>query len=196
MAENIQKTQNAQLYFSHNSAQMAFFVRKNCKRLRCFLHKKSRKIWFISIFVLILHPEKEIDFQKRINHNYIKNTNCWNIQKLQKPRRDVGAFCFLLIQELLLPFIFPVFVSFSLVFTKKNAFWTKSTPLSHWNSLSLQMIFVVRYSNRSWNVGCTALHHREDNNFNLTIKWKWSKNFVLLVFCCSARFVRKPTIMK
>jgi len=21
-----------------------------------------------------LHPEKEIDFQKRINHNYIKNT--------------------------------------------------------------------------------------------------------------------------
>ena len=94
MAENIQKTQNAQLYFSHNSAQMVFLVRKNCKRLRCFLHKKSRKIWFISIFVLILHPEKEIDFQKRINHNYIKNTNCWNIQKLQEPRRDVGAFGF------------------------------------------------------------------------------------------------------
>lgn len=94
MAENIQKTQNAQLYFNHNSAQMVFLVRKNCKRLRCFLHKKSRKIWFISIFVLILHPEKEIDFQKRINHNYIKNTNCWNIQKLQEPRRDVGAFGF------------------------------------------------------------------------------------------------------
>ena len=99
MAENIQKTQNAQLYFGHNSAQMVFLVRKNCKRLRGFLHKKSIFIWFISIFILILHPEKEIDFQKRTNHNYIKNTNCWNIQKLQKPRRDVGAFGFLLIQK-------------------------------------------------------------------------------------------------
>ena len=142
MAENIQKTQNAQLYFSHNSAQMVFLVRKNCKRLRCFLHKKSRKIWFISIFVLILHPEKEIDFQKRINHNYIKNTNCWNIQKLQRPRRDVGAFCFLLIKRLFLPFVFPVFVSFSLVFTKKNAFWTKSTPLFPRNSLSLHAVLL------------------------------------------------------
>lgn len=99
MAENIQKTQNAQLYFSHNSSQMVFLVHKNCKRLRGFLHKKSIFIWFISIFVLILHPEKEIDFQKRTNHNYIKNTNCWNIQKLQRPRRDVGAFGFLLIQK-------------------------------------------------------------------------------------------------
>lgn len=63
MAENIQKTQNAQLYFSHNSAQTAFFVRKICKRLRGFLHKKSIFIWFISIFVLILHPEKELIFK-------------------------------------------------------------------------------------------------------------------------------------
>ena len=44
MAENSQKTQNAQLYFSHNSSQMVFLVRKNCKRLRGFLHKKSRFI--------------------------------------------------------------------------------------------------------------------------------------------------------
>lgn len=44
MWQKIFKRHNAQLYFSHNSAQMVFLVRKNCKRLRCFLHKKSRKI--------------------------------------------------------------------------------------------------------------------------------------------------------
>ena len=142
MAENIQKTQNAQPHFSHNSAQTAFFVRKNCKRLRCFLHKKSRIIWFISIFVLILHPEKGIDFQKRTNHNYIKNTNCWNIQKLQRPRRDVGAFCFFSSKVFSYHLFFLVFVSFSLVFTKMNAFWTKSTPLFPRNSLSLHAVLL------------------------------------------------------
>ena len=44
VAENSQKTQNTQLYFNHSSAQMVFLVRKNCKRLRGFLHKKSRFI--------------------------------------------------------------------------------------------------------------------------------------------------------
>ena len=142
MVENIQKTQNAQQHFSHNSAQTVFLVRKICKRLRCFLHKKSRNIWFISIFILILHPEKEIDFQKRTNHNYIKNTNCWNIQKLQRPRRDVGAFCFFSSKVFSYHLFFLVFVSFSLVFTKMNAFWTKSTPLSLRISLSLHAVLL------------------------------------------------------
>ena len=38
--------------------------------------------------------QKEKLIFKDTNHNYIKNTNCWNIQKLQEPRRDVGAFGF------------------------------------------------------------------------------------------------------
>ena len=40
----VKRHKNTQLYFSHSSAQMVFLVRKNCKRLRGFLHKKSRFI--------------------------------------------------------------------------------------------------------------------------------------------------------
>ena len=196
MAENIRKTQNAQHYFSHNSAQIAFFVRKNCKRLRCFLHKKSRIIWFISIFVLILHPEKEIDFQKRINHNYIKNTNCWNIQKLQRPRRDVGAFCFMIYPACAFCQILTHFCLFFVRFHEYGCFLNKKYTLFSAKWLIFASGFVACSSNWSSMPAVLQLHHREDYNINLTIKWKWSKNFVLLVFCCSARFVHKPTIMK
>ena len=143
MAENIQKTQNAQPYFSHNSAQTVFFVRKICKRLRCFLHKKSRIIWFISIFVLILHPDKEIDFQKRSNHNYIKTQTAETFKNFKGLDAMSGLFVYFFSSKVFsYHLFFLVFVSFSLVFTKMNAFWTKSTPLFPRNSLSLHAVLL------------------------------------------------------
>ena len=142
MAENIQKTQNTQPYFSHNGAQMVFFVRKICKRLRCFLHKKSRFIWFISIFVLILHPDKEIDFQKRSNHNYIKTQTAETFKNFKSLDVMSGLFDFFSSWGFSFHWFFPFFVSFSLVFTKKIAFWTKNTPLFHRNSLSLHAVLL------------------------------------------------------
>lgn len=63
------------------------------KRLRLSSAKRCVEFWFISVCCVLLQPKRKLIF-KDTNHNYIKNTNCWNIQKLQEPRRDVGAFGF------------------------------------------------------------------------------------------------------